>query len=123
VDPLLAVIGVIGRASSSRELGKETEALKLLNDAVARADALGGANGSRDVRHLANKARLDRAVAWSRIDAKKADAQTELDQVVERGTKLVDDFPHAAIYRELVARALIERGSVYTGSKPELAAT
>ena len=54
-------------------MGKQADALKLHDDAITRLDVLGGAKGSRDVRHLTNKTRLERAITWSRIEANKAD--------------------------------------------------
>jgi serine/threonine-protein kinase len=121
-DPVLAVIAVLSRGVALRELGRFPEALRVLDDAVARAEALGGAKGNRDARQYFNKTRLARAVTRLRAGESAADVARELGQVIPDADKLAVDFPTTPFYQEVLADALIRRAGVTTGPAPDQAA-
>ncbi|HKB03512.1 MAG TPA: tetratricopeptide repeat protein, partial [Gemmataceae bacterium] len=122
VDRLLAVIAVHARGTALREMGKLNDALQVLDDGVARAEALRGAKGSRDVRQYANKTRLARATTQARTGKVTADAVRELGQVIEGAERLVADFPQTPAYKEVLTNALILRAEFTTRSAPAQAA-
>ncbi len=120
IDPILAAIAVRNRGAALREMGKVPEALAVLDDAVARTDALAGPNPGRDVRHNSQRSRLERAITRSRVGPDGA--LREMNEVIADADKLVADFPQAPMYREVVAEALTRRGELTTRTAPDQAA-
>jgi serine/threonine-protein kinase len=121
IDAILAAIAVRDRGAALREMGRIPEALKVLDDAVARTDALAGPNAGRDVRHNSHRNQLERATTRVRTETGAADALRELNTVIEGADKLVADFPQAPMYKEVVAEALVRRGELTAKTASEKA--
>ncbi len=114
IDPLLAAIAQVGRAMSLRELGRIPEAIRVHDNAVARLEAMGGATGTRDVRHSTNKAKLERAITRGRLADDREGTVVELAGVLQAADKLIAEYPGAPIYKEVQVGAWLVRAELAT---------
>jgi len=113
-DPLFAAVAVRREASALRELGQTSEALVVLDDAVARIEALPGAKKGRDERFHECLARIERARTAEAVPDRRVAAAADLVEVIKASEKLVDDFPDVNFYREGLASAYLRRGELLT---------
>jgi serine/threonine protein kinase/tetratricopeptide (TPR) repeat protein len=112
LDPLWATIAVHELAMAQRELGKTKEALESHEDAVARSKALAGPKAPRTMLFWEQDTRRERARTWADVPDRRSAGVEDLADVIKGAEKLVEEYPHAPLYRDALAVAYLRRGEL-----------
>jgi tetratricopeptide (TPR) repeat protein/tRNA A-37 threonylcarbamoyl transferase component Bud32 len=112
LDPLLAAIALLERATALREMNRTKEAMAVYDTVVARLDAELKAMENRDVRHFSYMARVERAVLWARDPEKTSATAQEVGKLIEGAEKFIAEFPRVAVYSEVLVTAYLCQGEL-----------
>jgi serine/threonine protein kinase len=106
-DALFSVIALQDRAQALREFNRPAEARATQENAATRMAKLVTANAHRDIRFWSCEVRRERARDWIVDAAWRAEAEKDLDAVIDEMRKLVEEYPHVPFYRDRLANALV----------------